>query len=213
MNSSVHQLFRQQTIGKKKRERTRGALLDSAISVFANKGYEGTRISDITAHADVANGTFYNYYQDKDQLLHDVALGLAIEITGRINEEMSEVTHAPTRVALATAKLLRTSRKEPEWLDVLLQGAFIVPEVQSATIQYLRQDLEMGVYQGEFNVDIDLLLVNQFISLIRVAALVDPIMSDETIKSTCEAVLRLVGMSTANAKTQVTAACESLLEA
>ncbi|MDA0959191.1 MAG: TetR/AcrR family transcriptional regulator [Proteobacteria bacterium] len=61
MNSSVHQLFRQQTIGKKKRERTRGALLDSAISVFASKGYEATRISDITAHADLANGTFYNY--------------------------------------------------------------------------------------------------------------------------------------------------------
>jgi hypothetical protein len=77
----------------------------------------------------------------------------------------------------------------------------------------LRQDLEMGVDQGEFNVDIDLLLVNQFISLIRVAALVDPTMSDETIENTCEAVLRLVGMSTANAKTQVTAACESLLEA
>ena len=49
----------------------------------------------------------------------------------------------------------------------------------------------MGVEQGEFNVDIDLLLVNQFISLIRVAALVDPTMSDETIKSACEAVLRL----------------------
>ena len=213
MNSSAHQLFRQQTIGKKKRERTRGALLDSAISVFANKGYEGTRISDITAHADVANGTFYNYYQHKDQLLHDVALGLAVEITGRVDEEMKDVTHAPTRVALATAKLLRTARKEPEWLNVLLQGAFIVPEVQSATIQYLRQDLEMGVAQGEFTVNIDLLLVNQFISLVRVAALVDPVMTDSTIKNTCEAVLRLVGMSTENAKTQVTVACESLLEA
>jgi len=71
----------------------------------------------------------------------------------------------------------------------------------------------MGVEQGEFNVDIDLLLVNQFISLIRVAALVDPTMSDETIKSTCEAVLRLLGMSTANANNQVTAACKSLPEA
>ena len=213
MNSSVHQLFRQQTVGKKKRERTRGALLDSAISVFANKGYEGTRISDITAHADVANGTFYNYYQDKDQLLHDVALGLAVEITGRIDEEMKAVKHAPTRVALATAKLLRTARKEPEWLDVLLQGAFIVPEVQSATIQYLRQDLEMGVKQGAFKVDIDLLLVNQFISLIRVAALVDPEMTDSTIRSTCEAVLRLVGISAANAKHQVRAACAPMLEA
>ena len=67
---------------------------------------------------------------------------------------------------------------------MLLQGAFIVPEVQSATIQYLRQDLEMGVEQGEFNVDIDLLLVNQFISLIRSCSGLSD-MSDETIKSTC----------------------------
>lgn len=125
---------------------------------------------------------------------------------------MSHVTHAPTRVAIATARLLRTARQEPDWLNVLLEGAFIVPEVQSATIQYLRQDLELGVAQGEFRVNIDLLLVNQFISLIRAAPLVDPAMTDSTINSTCEAVLRLVGMSAADAETQVTAACKSLTE-
>ena len=58
MNSPTRQLFRQQNIGKKKRERTRGALLDSALSVFAAKGYEATRINDITAHAEMANGRF-----------------------------------------------------------------------------------------------------------------------------------------------------------
>ena len=78
MNSSVHHLFREQTAGKKKRERTRGVLLDSAISVFASKGYAATKITDITNHAELANGTFYNYYDDKDALLHDVAIGLAV---------------------------------------------------------------------------------------------------------------------------------------
>ncbi len=59
MNSSVHQLFRQQTVGKKKRERTRGALLDSAISVFANKGYEGleSAISRLTQMSPMARFT------------------------------------------------------------------------------------------------------------------------------------------------------------
>lgn len=203
MNSPTRQLFRQQTLGKKKRERTRGALLDSALSVFASKGYEATRINDITAHADMANGTFYNYYQDKDQLLHDVALGLLVEIAGRNDHEMIGLAHAPSRVALAAAKLLRTAREEPEWVNVLLQATDIAPEIQSATVQYMKKDLELGVEQGEFKVAVNLLLMNQVIALIKAAALVDSEMSDLTIRGTCEAILRLVGMGHEDACSEV----------
>lgn len=203
MNSPTRQLFRQQSIGKKKRERTRGALLDSALSVFAAKGYEATRINDITAHADMANGTFYNYYQDKDQLLHDVALGLLVEIARRSDREMTGLSHAPSRVALAAAKLLRTAREEPEWINVLLQATDIAPEIQSATIQYMKKDLEMGVEQGAFKVEINLLLMNQVISLIKAAPIVDPDMSDSTIRRTCEGILRVVGMGPKDATKEV----------
>jgi AcrR family transcriptional regulator len=195
MTVTARQLFREQAIGKKKRERTRSALLDSAISVFASKGFEATRIIDITNQAKLANGTFYSYYQDKIELLRDVAIGLAVEITGRINDEMEGLAHGPTRVALATARLLQVARQEPEWLNVLLEGVTIVSELQSATVQYLRQDLEIGLEQGHFAVEINLLLVNQILSLVRAAVLLDPAMSDATAKQTCEAVLRLLGIT------------------
>ena len=158
------------------------------------------------------NGTFYNYYQDKDELLRDVAIGLAVEITGRINEEMVELTHGPTRVVLATARLLQTARKEPEWLDVLLEGVFIVPELQSATVQFLRQDLEMGIDQGHFIIEINLLLVNQILALIRAALLLDRDMKDETVIQTCEAVLRLLGLTPTKAAKQVSKVYERYLE-
>ena len=203
MNSPTSHLFRQQSFGKKKRERTRGALLDSALSVFAAKGYEATRINDITAHAEMANGTFYNYYQDKDQLLHDVALGLLVEIAGRTDREMAGLSHAPSRVALAAAKLLMTAREEPEWINVLLQATDIAPEIQSATVQHMKKDLEMGVEQGAFKVEINLLLMNQVISLIKAAPIVDRYMSDSTIRNTCEAILRLVGMGHEDALKEV----------
>ncbi len=203
MPAPTHQLFREQTTGMKKRERTRSALLDSAISVFANKGFEAARITDITTHAELANGTFYNYYQDKDELLRDVALGLAAEITGHINDAMTDLTHGPTRVALATARLLQTARSEPEWLDVLLEGVFIIPELQSTTVQYLRQDIEMGIDQGHFHAHVNLLLVNQILSLVQTALVLDRTMSDETITQTCEAVLRLLGMTPTKAARQV----------
>ena len=203
MSTTAHHLFREQTTGKKKRERTRSALLDSAISVFANKGFEATRIIDVTSHADLANGTFYNYYQDKDELLRDVAAGLAVEITGRINDEMAGLTHGPARVTLATARLLLIAKREPEWVDVFLEGIFIVPELQSATVHYLKQDLEMGIEQGHFTIKIILLLVNQILSLIRAALILDRAMSDDTITQTCEAILRLLGIPPGRAAKQV----------
>lgn len=211
MTSTIHHLFREQTSDKGKRERTRSALLDSAISVFATKGYEATRITDITNHAGLANGTFYNYYRDKDELLKDVAAGLALEVTGRINDEMEGIENGATRVALATARLLQAARREPEWLGVLLEGLFLVPELQAATVQYLRQDLEMGVAQGRFKTEVDTLLINQITSLIRVALLLDHQMRDETIRRTCEAVLRLLGLSPGKAEKQVDAILEDYL--
>ena len=211
MTSTTHNLFRHQATGMKKRERTRSALLDSAISVFANKGFEATRITDITNHAGLANGTFYNYYQEKDELLRDVATGLSVEITARINDEMTDIKNGITRVTLGTARLLEVARREPEWLGVFLEGLFIVPELQSATVQYLRQDLEIGIDQGHFTVEIELLLINQILSLVRAALLLDPMMNLETIRKTCEAVLRLLGVSPRKASTQVAQVLERYL--
>lgn len=178
-------------------------LLDSAISVFASKGFEAATIIDITKHAQMANGTFYNYYETKEELLRDVAYGLALEVTGRIDQDMEGIDHGSTRVALATAKLLQFARHEPEWIEVLMSGVMAVPEMQSEMIQYFKQDLEIGIEQGHFNIDINLLLVNQHLGLIQAALLTDPAISDETIHQTCMAVLRLLGVTPSRAAKQV----------
>lgn len=52
------------------------ALLDSAIEVFAQKGLHGTRIVDVTDHAGVAAGSFYTYFESKEDLFLEVVEGL-----------------------------------------------------------------------------------------------------------------------------------------
>ncbi len=44
-------------------------ILDAAIDVFAEKGFHHARISDIAARAEVADGTIYLYFRNKDELL------------------------------------------------------------------------------------------------------------------------------------------------
>ena len=51
----------------KRKKRT--ALLSQAFSLFMNKGITNTTISEIVEHANVAKGTFYIYFKDKDDLI------------------------------------------------------------------------------------------------------------------------------------------------
>jgi AcrR family transcriptional regulator len=48
-------------------EKTRAALIDSARVVFERDGFLDARLRDITDHAGVASGTFYTYFDDKEQ--------------------------------------------------------------------------------------------------------------------------------------------------
>jgi len=44
-------------------------ILDAAVAVFAEKGFFVSRISDIADRADVADGTVYLYFKNKDEIL------------------------------------------------------------------------------------------------------------------------------------------------
>src|SRR5579875_1942955 len=48
---------------------TRERLLKAAAGVFAERGYDGTRVSDIAAAAGVSNGAMYAHFTSKAELL------------------------------------------------------------------------------------------------------------------------------------------------
>ncbi len=48
---------------------TRGRLLQAAADVFAERGYDGTRVADIAAVAGVSNGALYAHFGSKADLL------------------------------------------------------------------------------------------------------------------------------------------------
>ncbi len=48
---------------------TRDRLLQAAADVFAERGYEGTRVADIAAAAGVSNGALYAHFRSKAELL------------------------------------------------------------------------------------------------------------------------------------------------
>ncbi|MFJ8468596.1 TetR/AcrR family transcriptional regulator [Streptomyces swartbergensis] len=58
-------------LGRRERskQRVRDRIYASALTLFAGQGYERTTIDQIAEHADVARGTFFNYFQRKEDLV------------------------------------------------------------------------------------------------------------------------------------------------
>ncbi len=55
-----------------KKEKTRKIIVEAAAMVFAEKGYAGTAISDITGQAGIGKGTVYGYFRGKEELFFSV---------------------------------------------------------------------------------------------------------------------------------------------
>ncbi len=99
------------TFGRRERRRreTRLRLFETAMQLFAAQGFDSTTVEQITEAADVAKGTFFNYFASKE----DVLLGLlerqrqAIEEGRKQAETAASVRPILERVAhgLATATL------------------------------------------------------------------------------------------------------------
>jgi len=59
---------------ERKKEETRQRLLSVSLELFHEQGYSATTIEDITERADVAKGTFFNYFPSKEALLSELSV-------------------------------------------------------------------------------------------------------------------------------------------
>ena len=61
----------QAPLGRRERNKIRmkERLYDAALTLFTEQGYDETSIDEIAERADVARGTFFNYFQRKEDLL------------------------------------------------------------------------------------------------------------------------------------------------
>jgi AcrR family transcriptional regulator len=51
---------------------TAGAVLDAALTLFAERGYHGTAVSQIAAHLGIRTPSLYNHMRSKQELLETV---------------------------------------------------------------------------------------------------------------------------------------------
>ncbi len=139
------------TRGHKKKERTRRQLLDAAIDVIADRG-EAFTVQHVAEQAGVSNGTFYNYFEDRDQLI-DAVLPEVFEAF--VLETAEEVTHDDPAVRFATmsTRVLERAAAEQHTIRAMLRLDGVQRAILdgSGVLDHLRHDLDEGSDQGRFS--------------------------------------------------------------
>jgi AcrR family transcriptional regulator len=77
--------------------RTRTALLSAAREVFDEIPFVDAKITDITTRAGVANGTFYTYFDSKDEVFREVAAGVLSEMSAAPVRDPENLERDPIR--------------------------------------------------------------------------------------------------------------------
>ena len=101
-------------------QRTRAALVVAARSIFERDGFLDARITDITAGASVAAGTFYTYFDDKEAIFAAVVESL--------EEDMLHM-HIRQRIADATPSALICAANE-EYLKAYQRNARLMAALE-----------------------------------------------------------------------------------
>ncbi|MEU3025301.1 TetR/AcrR family transcriptional regulator [Nocardiopsis alba] len=101
--------------------RKRGALVQAAREVFEERGFEDTRIAGITGRAGVAYGSFYTYFDSKEEIFHEVAKGVAGEMFDAARSAAPPGTEPIDRIRHATGRFLDAYRDNARIMQVIEQ--------------------------------------------------------------------------------------------
>ena len=124
----------------------RAAILDAARGVFAELGYGSTSVRDIVRRTDLASGTFYNYFPDKESLFRAVLEQSAEEVRARVQAARREAGSLEEFVAAGYREYFGFLADDPE--------AFALMRRNSGTIRAMFDEPIFGAGIDELAADL-----------------------------------------------------------
>ncbi|HEV2059129.1 MAG TPA: helix-turn-helix domain-containing protein, partial [Solirubrobacteraceae bacterium] len=129
-----------------KKAANRAAILDAARAVFAELGYGGTSVRDVIRRTDLASGTFYNYFPDKESLFHAVLEQSAQTVRARVQAARRAAGSLEEFVAAGYREYFGFLAEDPE--------AFALMRRNSGTIRAMFDEPIFGAGIDELAADL-----------------------------------------------------------
>jgi AcrR family transcriptional regulator len=131
----------------------RTAILDAARAVFAEVGFGSASVRDVIRRTDLASGTFYNYFPDKESLFRAVLEQSAARVRARVQAARREAGSLEEFVAAGFREYFSFLADDPETFALMRRNsgtirAMFDEPIFGAGIDELAADLRTAMKIG-----------------------------------------------------------------
>jgi AcrR family transcriptional regulator len=110
-------------------------IIDAAVQLFAERPYHEVRMEDIAARAQVAKGTLYLHYQDKEDLFLGVLNDGLSSLVERIEANLKEEMPPEEKLLVMTRESFRYFERNHFFLEVMQRVEFFRFRMKSPCLE------------------------------------------------------------------------------
>ena len=110
----------------------RSRLLRATIAVIGDHGYAGATVSRITRLAGLAQGTFYLYFESRQELFDRLLPEVGAEALALIGDAVAGAPDFVTRETLAIRAFFHYATLNPGWLRTVYESRVAAPAAYAA---------------------------------------------------------------------------------
>jgi len=133
---------------------TKRKIFDAATKVVGKYGYSEASVARITEEAGVAQGTFYNHFENRQELLDQLLPKIGMDMVEFIRERTGTANAASQEIARFGA-FFEFIREVPEFLRILNEAEFFAPNgyqkhldnISTAYVRILRRARQAGAIE------------------------------------------------------------------
>lgn len=183
----------------------KAAILDVALSMFADRGYHGTSIPDVIARAKVGASTLYRLYPSKEALVNAVF----VQAKERLEAALTRGEHAPVSnpedprsyFRILWNRLVKFAREEPtafHFLELQDHTAYLDAQSRGVELRVLGPIFgactslqAMGIFTRDVGPDAIMAFIwGSFVGLVKAERTGYIKLTDATFAATCDAAWR-----------------------
>ncbi|MGV9408590.1 TetR/AcrR family transcriptional regulator [Nocardia sp. NPDC003693] len=169
---------------------TRRDILDAAFECFAERGYHATSISHIVKKVGVAQGTFYQYFESKrdiiDQVIDEMMGRLAAALAAVPPDASTTMSDYRRQTELITDALTAAFTADVRAVRLLMLQAAAVDDEMAARVlsfydlaaalnaAYLQHGVDAGYFRSDIDVDCAARAINGMLFAAATYRLTDP---------------------------------------
>ncbi len=126
-------------------EATRQRLLDAAEALFGQRGFHDTSIGDITRDAGVGQGTFYLYFNGKEEVFRELVRRLSHQLRATLREAVAGVTDRVEVETRGARAFIAFAAAHHDLYRIVSDSQFIDPELFRWYYEHLAEGYARGL--------------------------------------------------------------------